>query len=538
MFDPKQFEAMRSQIRGEDMKKASEMMAGMSNDDLSRYLSMMGMNGVSPDFIKSAASNMSRMDPNTLENMKNTMPNNIPTPPNAANQPQTKADVSPGLEKIVTIKNSGNELFRQGRYAQAAGNYREAIRLLEGNALSKEAIDLEIACRSNLANCEAKDGNYGEVVEQCKKILVFGENGKAFYRYGHALNAQGKVSEALDYLTKAKRLMGNDANVISLYEEVKRKFEQARPTVEEIDEEVKVTKVKTEEPKVKTEEPKVKTEEPKVKIEEPKVKVEEPKVKIEELIQNKPKDRGIKIEEIVEEDKSPKPQPKPSITIKEKPVTREPEQSSPSPATSSFSSSTPNINFPNIAPDRFQKGMEDLKKMSPSDISRMIDTMKNMDPRFMQNIFKGQGIEMPAEEISKMVNMMSPEAVERMKSMGTPNFPTTSTPSATSATSATSESSAPPPMPSMNPMGMPGFSADNISMALNNPAMLQMMSQMLSSQLGRSPGEIETVLSCFRRMFNLCMSFVNGYRFLTTGNRKYVTYGGVVLGIAYLLGYI
>jgi tetratricopeptide (TPR) repeat protein len=508
MFDPKQFEAMRSQIRGEDMKKASEMMAGMSNEDLSRYLSMMGMNGVSPDFIKSAASNMSRMDPNTLESMKNTMPNNIPTPPNTVNQPQTKANASPGLEKIVTIKNSGNELFRQGRYPQAAGNYREAIRLLEGNALSKEAIDLEIACRSNLANCEAKEGNYGEVIEQCKKILVFGENGKAFYRYGHALSAQGKVSEALEYLTKAKKLMASDANVISLYEEVKRNVEQARPTVEEIDEEVKV-------PKAKTEQPNVKTEEPKVKIEEP--------------IQNKPKDRGIKIEEIVEEDKSPKPQPKPSVTIKEKPVTRDPEQSSPSPAPSSFSSSTPNINFPNIAPDRYQKGMEDLKNMSPTDISRMIDTMKNMDPRFMQNIFKAQGIDMPAEEIQKMVNMMSPEAVERMKSMGTPNFPTTS---------ASSESSAPPPMPSMNPMGMPGFSADNISMALNNPAMLQMMSQMLSSQLGRSPGEIETVLSCFRRMFNLCMSFVNGYRFLTTGNRKYVTYGGVVLGIAYLLGYI
>jgi len=43
---------------------------------------------------------------------------------------------------------------------------------------------------------------------------------------------------------------------------------------------------------------------------------------------------------------------------------------------------------PPVNDNMMQSGMDSLKNMNPDDLSRMTQTIQNMDPKFMENMMK------------------------------------------------------------------------------------------------------------------------------------------------------
>uniref|UniRef100_A0A2K5IWV9 Sperm-associated antigen 1 n=1 Tax=Colobus angolensis palliatus TaxID=336983 RepID=A0A2K5IWV9_COLAP len=74
-----------------------------------------------------------------------------------------------GGDKPAGLKSQGNELFRSGQFAEAAGKYSAAIALLEP-AGSEIADDLSILY-SNRAACYLKEGNCSGCIQDCNRAL-------------------------------------------------------------------------------------------------------------------------------------------------------------------------------------------------------------------------------------------------------------------------------------------------------------------------------------------------------------------------------
>ncbi|CAG9323673.1 unnamed protein product [Blepharisma stoltei] len=497
MFNPAQFEAYKNMMNGSNMKQSADMMSKMTDDQLRQYLSMAGMGNMDPSFFRTAAASMSKMDESTLENMKN----NVPAGrfPQQSPPPQPEPPTATVVE-ATEIKNQGNTYFNQGKYKEAIDRYEEALRKLQKEPLSESAKTLEISCRMNLANCLAKFEDYDQIIEQCKKVLIFGGNAKAYYRYGQALMKKGELKEAKTKLEEAKKLSPSDENITKLLEEVRAASLEASP--------------KKNSPKIE-------------EIDEP-VKKEDPKPTGQ--LSNKEKNRGIELNEklLQEETKNPPkeekvPQkeekaPQKKIIIEEQ--TEEPPKQ-PAPAIN-----TPIVPPGNMNSEMMNKGMETLKNMSPEDLERMTSSIKNMDPKFMESMMKSQGLNVSSEQIQNMTKMMSPETIKMMSQMmGSGGFPTAAPQQPGSAAA------------EANP-GMPQINANMVQTMLNNPEMKNMMGQMLGTQFGRSPAEMETVIDCVSKCMNFVMKFVNAYRFCMGGNRKYISSAALVGLFSYWMGWI
>lgn len=190
--------------------------------------------------------------------------------------------------------------------------------------------------------------------------------------------------------------------------------------------------------------------------------------------------------------------------------------------------------MPQMNPESMSKGVENLKNMNPDELERMTSMMKNMDPKFMENMLKAQGINMSAEQLTSMTNMMTPETIKMMTQMiGSGGFrmpemqsqhsgQTQQNPDVTQQTG--------PPMPQVN--------ADMVQNMLNNPAMTKMMSQMLSQQFGKNPENVETILNCLSKCMNFFMKFVSFYKFVSSGNRKYISGAAIVGLFSYWMGWV
>lgn len=209
MFNPSQFESYKSMMNGANMKQGAEMMAKMSDEQLRQYLAMTGMGNMDPSLFRSAASNMSKMDESTLEGMKNNVPNNR-FPQNPVQSDSVPA--TPGINEATEVKNQGNTYFAQGKFSEAQDRYEEALRKIAKEPLSESSKTLEISCRMNLANCLAKFNQWDDVIVQAKKVLIYGGNAKAYYRYGQALYKLGEISQAKIKLDEAKKIYPNEEN--------------------------------------------------------------------------------------------------------------------------------------------------------------------------------------------------------------------------------------------------------------------------------------------------------------------------------------
>lgn len=211
MFNPAMFDSMKHMMNPAMMKQSAEMMSKMSDEELKQYMGMAGMN-VDPAMLRAASSNMARMDDSTLENMKNTAASRFPTTSAPVHTPSTSTDSNDEISVPLGLKNQGNDLFKQGRTSDAAVKYKMGISEIEKLPMSKAASDLEVTLRMNLAACLVKEQDYDEIILQCKKALLLGENAKAFYRYGQALFHLGSYEKSLEYLEKARNLSPEDTN--------------------------------------------------------------------------------------------------------------------------------------------------------------------------------------------------------------------------------------------------------------------------------------------------------------------------------------
>ena len=484
MFNPAMFESMKNMMNGAAMKQSADMMSKMSDEELRQYISMTGMN-IDPNLLRSASSNMAKMNDSELENMKNNARPPI-VPPNISNTPSDKPTSSVSeLSKPLSLKNQGNEYFKQGKYLEATEKYSEGIKEIEKIPISKEAGELEVTLRMNLTACLVKEKNYDEMIFQCKKVLILGENAKAYYRYGQALFYLGDFDKAIINLNKAKTLSPEDVNskvylVTNLLTETVQASEKCKKSE-------KVVEIKD----------KPKDRGVDIEITTPAKKTEEEK-KGKKVEKNEEKDKKIeKKDKIVE--KLPKNETKPEPPAEQKPPAGE------------------NLKLPNLSEEQMAKGLNDLKNMSPSMISQMANTLKTMDPRLMQNVFKSQGIEISPEEISKMANMLTPETVNMMtSSLGKKD--------SNERSSSSQDTNA-------NTASMP-----NIANLLNNPEMSRMASEMLAKQLGKRPEDVQTILTCLGKCFSVFSKIVSTYKFFTAGNRKYFTSATLIVGVSYYFG--
>jgi tetratricopeptide (TPR) repeat protein len=473
MFNPAMFESMKGMMNGTAMKQGAEMMSKMSDEQLKQYMAMTGMN-IDPSFLRSASSNMAKMDESTLENLKNTTSSKLPHNPPPAPPPS-----EPELSKPLSLKNQGNEYFKQGKLPEAVEKYTAGIQELEKIPISKQASELEVTIRMNLANCLVKQNNYEGVIDQCKKTLILGENAKAYYRYGQALYNQGNPNKALEYLDKAKKLSPDDPFskfyvVNSLINQIQEAQVKLKDNVIDRGVDIQVS-----------------------------LPEEEKKIPVDQKTQKKDPDQKKKLKNSKEKE-----------SVREKPSKIQEVPETPK----DYQVKTPeNLNLPNLSPEQMNKGLEDLKKMSPENISQIVNTLKTMDPRLMQTVFKSQGIDIPPEEIAKMADILTPETVSMMTSSLGKSLP---------GQNQSPNSSDPPP----------SLSSPDVSSMLNNPHLTRMASEMLAKQLGRNPDEINTVLTCLGKLLKFIMKVAYVYKLFTAGNRKYITGSALVLLLAYYFG--
>ena len=253
-----------------------------------------------------------------------------------------------------------------------------------------------------------------------------------------------------------------------------------------------------------------------VKVEE---KIVEEKKTEKPVIVDQPKNRGV--------DLDIKPVEKPKEKVREK-IIEKTEERPVEKKTLVSQSATPSVNpndlkLPNLSSDQMNKGLEELKNMPPESIAHMANTLKTMDPRLMQEVFKSQGINMPPEQIAKMADMLTPDTIKMMTETFAGRNPL-SNPTA-SGTGAGPGLGSEPKMP-------------DVASMLSNPDLTKMASQMLSQQLGKQPEDIQVILNCIGKMMKIFGKIMAVYNTLMGGNKKYVTLSVVALGFSYWLGYL
>ena len=177
---------------------------------------------------------MSNMSPDAMrqqfqtagEQIKNLSPDEL-----AAQTAAAQAQVGAQGDYMVTgangIKEEGNALHRQGKFAEAAEKYQAAKRNLEGND-SAAALQVKKSCSLNLASCYLKTGQHDLVVEECGLVIRDdAHNLKALYRRGQAYAALGRHSMAESDLAAAQRVNPQDEHVAAALQDVRAKLAAA-----------------------------------------------------------------------------------------------------------------------------------------------------------------------------------------------------------------------------------------------------------------------------------------------------------------------
>lgn len=115
----------------EAMKMGQNMMNNMSDEQLKGMYSQYGMGHIDPNMVRNASKNM---DPNNMPSMPPNFNPNMPSPnfsPNTSqnndrNTPVTPSESNP-YNKITKLKSKGADLFKEGRYGEAAVTWYEGI---------------------------------------------------------------------------------------------------------------------------------------------------------------------------------------------------------------------------------------------------------------------------------------------------------------------------------------------------------------------------------------------------------------------------
>uniref|UniRef100_A0A0D9W559 Uncharacterized protein n=1 Tax=Leersia perrieri TaxID=77586 RepID=A0A0D9W559_9ORYZ len=235
----------------EMMRVAQEQMSRMSPSALAAMQQQIMSN---PNLIKLATDTISTLSPDdirrTADQLNQTRPDEMLDMAKklAASTPDEVAAMKVQAEQrmayVVTtsksLKNQGNDLFKVGKYTEAAAKYRLAVDNLK-SVPSKDAQNLQKTCSVNLMACYLKIGRFGEcVAEGCEVLGYDPSNVKTYYRRGQAYREMGNLEAAVGDLRKAHELSPDEETIGEVLKDVEEKLAVKLPrgiVIEEIVEE-------------------------------------------------------------------------------------------------------------------------------------------------------------------------------------------------------------------------------------------------------------------------------------------------------------
>ncbi len=136
--------------------------------------------------------------------------------------PSTYAEQAKKCDEAQTLKEEGNELYKQGDLLGAAKLYEQAVFKFAHWYADMFATDEERAlvhavklpCHLNLAACSVRLNNHDHAVTHCTQVLKHdGRNVKALYRRGASSMVLGNLDDALADLRAAAELAPKDRDV-------------------------------------------------------------------------------------------------------------------------------------------------------------------------------------------------------------------------------------------------------------------------------------------------------------------------------------
>jgi len=177
-----------------------------------------------PQMFRNMAHNMSNMNDNEFNAMKNMAQNNLKNMSsqnnnNNINNPNMNHNNNKSEKTIVDIvtkmKGDGNILFKEKKYEEAIKKYYETIEeiktSIDKDKYKKELSEVEKSCRLNISNCKLKTEDYEGVINECSIVLETNKCFKAYYYMGLALFHKKKYDKAYRYLDNANAI-GNQAD--------------------------------------------------------------------------------------------------------------------------------------------------------------------------------------------------------------------------------------------------------------------------------------------------------------------------------------
>eukprot|EP00850_Spirogloea_muscicola_P011897 SM000075S21986 [mRNA] locus=s75:520985:523843:+ [translate_table: standard] len=148
------------------------------------------------------------------------------------------------------LKDEGNRLHRQGKYADAADKYKQA-KAAVASISSAESSSLRQTCSVNLMSCYLKLAKYNDAIAEGSEVLQDDEsNLKALYRRGQARKELGRLKAAVADLSRAADLAPDDETIGETLRQAREDLAAKVLTGEEDEEEDEAEEVVIQAPKV------------------------------------------------------------------------------------------------------------------------------------------------------------------------------------------------------------------------------------------------------------------------------------------------
>jgi len=147
--------------------------------------------------------------------------------PNAVPPPPVPVDPKRSAQ-VQKLRETGNTNFRKGQYADAIKIYSLGIDMASGRPLwEPSGLVREELCQlyANRAQAYMAGSNWpeGAVDAHCSVELKKVGNAKAWWRRGKCLLEMSRVEEAKEWVSEALEFEGQEQDLVSLMEEIKKK---------------------------------------------------------------------------------------------------------------------------------------------------------------------------------------------------------------------------------------------------------------------------------------------------------------------------
>eukprot|EP00238_Polyblepharides_amylifera_P012420 CAMPEP_0196580342 /NCGR_PEP_ID=MMETSP1081-20130531/28571_1 /TAXON_ID=36882 /ORGANISM="Pyramimonas amylifera, Strain CCMP720" /LENGTH=490 /DNA_ID=CAMNT_0041900185 /DNA_START=66 /DNA_END=1538 /DNA_ORIENTATION=+ len=222
------------------MKMAQEQMSKMSPEQMAAMQQQMG--SMSPDMMKQAMNQMKHMSPDAMKSAQDRMKTMsademMQASSQASNMKSTmKAQQDYVYKASLKLKSDGNYLVGTTQYGEAVEKYTRAITNLK-DIVNPDATALSTSCQLNLALCYVKLGKNAECISTCSNLLLNDMNNlKATFRRGQAHLNQGSIEMALVDIKRAHELSPEDETVKDAYDELLERVKRENISEEKVKE--------------------------------------------------------------------------------------------------------------------------------------------------------------------------------------------------------------------------------------------------------------------------------------------------------------